>query len=57
MLSKEFFIKHANDKVKRLIRTQVTPYPADETFQNNLQIKADWQLYRNSLISTLTSTL
>lgn len=57
MLSKEFFMKHANEKVKRLIRHQVQPYPEDEAFQNNLQIKSDWQLYRQSLITTLTSNL
>lgn len=57
MLSKEFFMKHANEKVKKLIRHQVQPYPEDEAFQNNLQIKSDWQLYRHSLITTLTSNL
>lgn len=57
MLSKAFFAKHANEKVKKLIRHQVQPYPDDETFQDNLQIKEDWQLYKKSLIATLTTNI
>lgn len=55
MLNKEFFAKHANEKVKKLIRHQVRPYPDEDTFQNNLQIKEDWELYKRSLIVDLTS--
>lgn len=55
MLNKEFFAKHANEKVKKLIRHQVRPYPDEDTFQNNLQIKEDWELYKRNLIVDLTS--
>ncbi|OWF55628.1 cyclic nucleotide-binding domain-containing protein 2-like isoform X2 [Mizuhopecten yessoensis] len=57
MVSKAFFIKHATPTVKRLIRHQVQPYPDENTFQNNLQIKADWELYKNQLIEDLTSEI
>ncbi|XP_061184684.1 cyclic nucleotide-binding domain-containing protein 2-like [Saccostrea echinata] len=55
MLNKEFFAKHANEQVKKLIRHQVRPYPDEKTFQNNLQIKENWELYKKSLIDDLTS--
>ena len=37
MLSKKFFIEHANEQVKKLIRYQVRPYPTHTTLQENLQ--------------------
>ncbi|XP_069129509.1 cyclic nucleotide-binding domain-containing protein 2-like [Argopecten irradians] len=55
MVSKAFFVKHATPTVRRQIRNQVQPYPDENTFQNNLQIKADWELYKNQLIEDLTS--
>ncbi|XP_033742226.1 cyclic nucleotide-binding domain-containing protein 2-like [Pecten maximus] len=55
MVSKAFFVKHATPTVRRLIRSQVQPYPDENTFQNNLQIKADWELYKHQLIEDLTS--
>ncbi|KAJ8297902.1 hypothetical protein KUTeg_024433 [Tegillarca granosa] len=57
MMSKAFFAKHANEKVKRWIRHQIRPYPIDETFQENLQIKVDWELYKADLINDLTSRI
>ncbi|KAK6172236.1 hypothetical protein SNE40_015942 [Patella caerulea] len=57
MVSKEFYAKHANEMVKKLIRQQVRPYPAEETFQENLQIKTDWELYKQTMINDLTDDL
>ena len=37
MLSKKFFITHANEQVKKLIRYQVQPYPTHAMLQENLQ--------------------
>jgi hypothetical protein len=39
MLSKAFFAKHANEAVKKRIRESVRAYPAEEIFQENLQVK------------------
>ncbi|XP_060074183.1 cyclic nucleotide-binding domain-containing protein 2-like [Ylistrum balloti] len=57
MVSKAFFIKHATPTVRRQIRNNVQPYPDENTFQTNLQIKADWELYKNHLIEDLTSRI
>ncbi|KAK3099949.1 hypothetical protein FSP39_012359 [Pinctada imbricata] len=55
MLNKAYFAKHANEHVKKLVREQIRPYPGEATFQDNLQIKANWELYKSSLIEDLTS--
>ncbi|XP_067661228.1 cyclic nucleotide-binding domain-containing protein 2-like [Haliotis asinina] len=56
MLSKEFFAKHANELVKKTVRQQLRPYPAEETFQENLQTKVDWELYKHVMIEDITSS-
>ncbi|XP_046355266.1 cyclic nucleotide-binding domain-containing protein 2-like [Haliotis rufescens] len=55
MLSKDFFAKHANELVKQCVRQQLRPYPAEETFQENLQNKVDWDLYKQVMIEDLTT--
>ena len=49
MLSKKFFIEHANEQVKKLIRYQVRPYPTHTTLQENLQTQVttsrDYDIY------------
>ncbi|ESP00112.1 hypothetical protein LOTGIDRAFT_231021 [Lottia gigantea] len=57
MVSKEFYVKHANEQVKKLIRQQVRPYPAEETFQENLQIKTDWEYYKQAMVGEITEEL
>lgn len=57
MLSKEFFVKHANEAVKKRIRESVRPFPDEEVFQDNLQIKEDWTMYRKVLLTDLTSQI
>ncbi|KAH9520426.1 hypothetical protein Btru_060747 [Bulinus truncatus] len=39
MLSKSFYMKHANDKVKKRLSETVTPYPNEATLQDSLQKK------------------
>lgn len=53
MLSKEFFTKHANEAVKQMLRKHVRPYPEEGTFQENLQTKEDWNLYKTTLIEDI----
>ena len=45
MLSKKFFIEHANEQVKKLIRYQVRPYPIHTTLQENLQTQVKTSEY------------
>ena len=55
MLSKDFFRKHANEMVKKNLQQLVRPYPDEVTFQESLQRKADWDLYKHTLIEDITS--
>ena len=57
MLSKEFFARHANEHVKKRIRQMVRPYPDDDVFQENFQIKEDWNLYKKVLLNDVTSQI
>ncbi|RUS72772.1 hypothetical protein EGW08_019472 [Elysia chlorotica] len=54
MLSKAFFLKHANERVKRRFSELVQPYPDERSLQASLQNKADWELYKNSLLAAIT---
>ncbi|GFR98316.1 cAMP-dependent protein kinase regulatory subunit [Elysia marginata] len=55
MLSKAFFLKHANDRVKKRFSEIVQPYPDERSLQASLQNKADWELYKHSLLTTITA--
>lgn len=57
MLSKEFFAKHANEAVKKRIRESVRQYPEEGAFQDNLQIKEDWIVYKKVLLNDVTSQI
>ena len=53
MLSKKFFIDHANMDTRNQLRKRVRPYPSEEALQENLQIKVDWDLYKRKLIDDM----
>ena len=53
MLSKKFFALHANDRVKKQIRTHLRPYPSEGALQENLQTKVDWDIYKKKLIKDM----
>ena len=57
MLSKEFFAKHANESVKKRVRQMVRPYPDEDVFQENFQIKADWEMFKKVLLNDVTSQM
>ena len=50
MLSRNFFMKYANEQVQRFVREHVHQYPSDETLQANLQSEANWQLFREDTV-------
>lgn len=50
MLSKKLFLKHADERTKLVVQELTTPYPLEEKLQENLQIKADWELYKKDVI-------
>ncbi|CAG5121332.1 unnamed protein product, partial [Candidula unifasciata] len=50
MLSKAFFIKHASDSLRKRFAEIIQPYPDEETLQDSLQTKVNWELYKRSLI-------
>ncbi len=44
MLSKKFFVEHANEHVKKMIRHKVRPYPIKNALQENLQNKVQLEV-------------
>ncbi|KAK2168762.1 hypothetical protein LSH36_14g03078 [Paralvinella palmiformis] len=50
MFSKRFFMLHADERVKRMVRHHAYHYPSEPALQENLQRKVDWQLYKRKLI-------
>lgn len=57
MLSKAFFVKHANEAVKKCIRESVRQYPEEDVFQDNLQIKENWIMYKKVVLNDVTSEI
>ncbi|CAL1531484.1 unnamed protein product [Lymnaea stagnalis] len=57
MLSKGFFMKYANDKVKKRFSEIVAPYPNENTLQESLQHKVNWELYKQSVLETASPKL
>ena len=51
MLSKKIFIKNANERTKLRVVELTSSYPREETLTENLQTRADWHTYRQSLVS------
>ena len=50
MFSKRFFMQHANEQVKKVVRHHAYRYPSEPALQENLQRKVDWELYKRKLI-------
>ena len=57
MLSKAFFGKNANEAVKKRVRQMVRPYPDEDVFQDNFQIKEDWEMFKKVLMNDVTSQM
>ena len=46
-------MKHANETVKKYVREICRPFPDEETLQENLQDKVNWDLYRKEMVNDL----
>jgi hypothetical protein len=57
MLSKKFFITHSTEVTKKTIRHLAHPYPSEESLQQNLQTKVDWDIYKQKLIKQTIANL
>ncbi|XP_071087046.1 uncharacterized protein [Haliotis cracherodii] len=55
MLSKRIFLKYATDNVRRSLQEMTRRYPREATLQENLQIQADWDLYRQSVMADVVA--
>lgn len=53
MLSRRFFTRNANDKVKQEVREAVRPYPQEDILQDNLQTEVNWDHFRKHIIRDL----
>ena len=53
MLSRRFFLKHANENTRKHIRQLSRPFPDEETLQDNLQEKVNWDCYRREMVHDL----
>ena len=48
-------MRHANDRVRKHFDDMVQPYPDEKSLQTSLQNKADWELYKKSLMNQLST--
>ncbi|XP_028400761.1 uncharacterized protein LOC114523886 isoform X2 [Dendronephthya gigantea] len=55
MISKKFFIEHANALTKRWIRLNVQPYLPTEKHQQTLQEKTDWDAFKKKLVTSIVN--
>ncbi|KAL4227118.1 hypothetical protein ACF0H5_015091 [Mactra antiquata] len=46
LLSKQFYQQHCSEKLQRQLKQDLSPYPSDETLQDNLQVSVDWNEHR-----------
>ncbi|GFS24056.1 cyclic nucleotide-binding domain-containing protein 2-like [Elysia marginata] len=50
MLSKRTYLKHADERDKLAVQELITPYPGEEQLQENLQVQANWDIYRQRVL-------
>ncbi|XP_077983826.1 uncharacterized protein LOC144438603 isoform X2 [Glandiceps talaboti] len=53
MMHKDFFVKHANDNVRRAVRLITRPYPPTETLQEHLQDFTNWNHFKKETVQTV----
>ncbi|KAK3101166.1 hypothetical protein FSP39_001449 [Pinctada imbricata] len=54
LIDRNFYMKHAPEKLISKLRQELCPYPSEDEMQQKLQSSVDWDAYRNS---TMTTTL
>ncbi|XP_048589559.1 uncharacterized protein LOC5509533 isoform X2 [Nematostella vectensis] len=57
LIKKSWFLQVASDSMLRTLRGQISPYPSQDTLEQNLQDKANWESYKTQTISNLLDTL
>ncbi|GFN82130.1 cyclic nucleotide-binding domain-containing protein 2-like [Plakobranchus ocellatus] len=50
MLSKRTYLKYADERDKLAVQELITPYPGEEQLQENLQVQANWDVYRQRVL-------
>ncbi|XP_071950951.1 cyclic nucleotide-binding domain-containing protein 2-like [Antedon mediterranea] len=53
MINKEFFIKHASERVLRNIRSICNPYPSSRRLQKRLEHHAVWNEFKNEAVVSI----
>ncbi|ESO93798.1 hypothetical protein LOTGIDRAFT_228568 [Lottia gigantea] len=54
LISKKFFTSHLSEAVTKIMRRKIRPLPPKSVLQKNLQIKTNWEAYKDF---TVTNTL
>ncbi|XP_031572593.1 cyclic nucleotide-binding domain-containing protein 2-like [Actinia tenebrosa] len=57
LIKKSWFLQNTNEDMRRDLRAQFPAYPTQQTLEQNLQDKADWESFKNQTISDLLDTL
>ncbi|KAK3752063.1 hypothetical protein QZH41_009165, partial [Actinostola sp. cb2023] len=57
LLKKSWFLQNANESFLRELRAQISPYPSQETLEQNLQDQANWESFKSQTINDLLDTL
>ncbi|EDV21398.1 uncharacterized protein TRIADDRAFT_59984 [Trichoplax adhaerens] len=50
MISKEFYLRYANDDVKSYLRSQIESYPSEDSLQQMWQDATNWKAYKNKML-------
>ncbi|XP_078602733.1 uncharacterized protein LOC144876853 isoform X2 [Branchiostoma floridae x Branchiostoma japonicum] len=53
MISKKFFLEHANEKVKAFLRKNMRPYPSHDSLQSNLQDYTNWAFFKDETVNDI----
>ncbi|CAH1266931.1 CNBD2 [Branchiostoma lanceolatum] len=53
MISKKFFLEHANEKVKAFLRKNMRPYPSQDSLQGNLQDYTNWAFFKDETVNDI----
>ncbi|XP_013419734.1 uncharacterized protein LOC106180321 [Lingula anatina] len=46
LISRQFFVKHLPDKWRKTLRSTIQPYPSEESLQQKLQNRTNWDAFK-----------
>ena len=55
MLSKSMFTRNATESCKKFVREKVRRFPSEDSLQESLQEKVNWDLYKREIVSEFIS--